>query len=162
MQHLEVPEAIAVQDGVVYVASLGLHAFRLSDGHQLWQQHGSGHEDEQVEASGGVRIGLTPVGHVRVFAPFEFDMVVRADTGALVSHTGADADPPSDFAPLPSTPTRHWRFDPLSGLVARRHGTVAWSIRDPHAMFDVLFPIDAGDGWVLVTGSGWLVALDRA
>ena len=62
-------------------------------------------------------------------------------------------------------PTRAWHFDDTAfpDIVARSDdGAVAWRIKDSTAMYDSQPPVDAGDGWVLMTASGYLVALGPA
>lgn len=161
---LTVPEAFAVDHGVVYVSDESLMAFRLSDGAPLWQQYGS--PESGLEADGGVSIGSTANGDIRVFGPWNFDLVANPRNGHAISfrqNVGGDA--PADFTPFPVTVTTAWHFDTMrfADIVARdASGSVAWRIQDSTSMFDMQMPVDADGGWVLMTASGYLVALSKA
>jgi hypothetical protein len=92
----DTPEAMAVDGDTLFVAGFTLDAYRLSDGTLLWTCD----DEEGMEASGGVRIGIDGPDVVRVFAPWEFDVRADRQTGQLLSRQSAGGGAPSGFVPL--------------------------------------------------------------
>lgn len=162
VQTLSLPEQIAVDGGVVYAVDYALWAFRLSTGTLLWETQDPSLNG--LSADGGVEIGLTAQQHVRVWAPYNYDLTADRQTGELIklrrrdvptSHRGMTvfpAPPPGRFRVNAWNPAR---------IVARwPDGRVAWRIVVAEPIVDNGPAIAVPGGLVLKTSSGHLVVLD--
>lgn len=161
VQALSAPEAFAVERDVVYAADEVAWAFRLADGSVKWEARAP--SDEGLAASGGVVIGLDGSRRVRIWAPFEYDLIADRNTGRLVALRAANGRTvPAGMKVLPApAPTRYRVTAGLQRVVARRpDGAVAWSINIDEPWFDGSPAVAVPGGLVLLTSSGHLVALD--
>lgn len=155
------PEAVAVEDGVVYVAGGSLAAFHLSDGTAIWEAPPEGAEG--LHGSGWVRIGTRGADEVQAWAPYEYDLTVKRSDGDVVQFTRGL--PPHDltgFTPFPEPePERFAITTDLEQIVARDHdGSVAWRITVDEPMCVELPPIGVPGGVVITTSSGHVLMID--
>ena len=154
----DLPEAVAVHDGVVYVAGSQLTAFKLRDGSILWEDDG-----EALEASGGVLIGLDGPDVVRVFAPYAYDLRVDRNTGHRIAFDTAQGTPPADFLPLPAEAPSEFRIDvDLESIDAYGpDARMVWRLEVDTPFVDPQPPIEADNAIILVTAGQHVVVLDR-
>ena len=163
VQELAVTEAIAVDGNVVYAADEVIKAFRITDGEPLWEVGDP--EGYMLETNGGVSIGPDGSDRVRVFAPWNYDLVADRRTGRLIRlGLTPGGDPPPNLRPFPAPAPALYDVDvddAVDQITARRpDGAVAWRITIDGPMFDHAPAIRIPGGLVLATGSGHLVALD--
>lgn len=155
------PEAVAVEDGVVYVAADTLYAFRLSDGTEIWRAHLP--DVYALGGSGGVEIGLRGADEVRAWAPYEYDITVKQSDGHVVQFSrGVGDGPPAGLNPFPAPEPQRFTIEPdLEHILARNpDGSVAWQITVDEPMADELPPIGVPGGVVITTSSGHVLMLD--
>lgn len=115
-----------------------------------------------LTADGGVVIGLDGPGHVRVWAPYDYDLTVGRNTGRLTDlRLVAGGRMPAGLRPLDGPPPKY-RLGPYpERTVARdRAGAVAWKILVREPWIQTVGPIAVPGGMALVTSSGHLVVLD--
>ncbi|WP_146099462.1 hypothetical protein [Kineococcus xinjiangensis] len=156
------PEAVAVADGVVYVAAGSFQAFAVSDGAQLWSA--APPDGHGLAGSGSVVIGARGADRVGAWAPHEFDLTVERSTGSVVrfSRSPVGGRPPQ-LQPFPESQPERFGFElDLERIVARdERGSVAWSITVDEPMVDELPPVGVPGGVLVTTSSGHLVLLDH-
>lgn len=155
------PEAVAVQDGVVYVAADTFYAFRLSDGRQIWSAHPP--DGNALGGSGGVGIGTRGGGEIRAWAPYEYDITVRQSDGHVVQfNRGVGEDPPEGWKPFPVPEPERFTIEmDLERIVGRNpDGSVGWQVTVEEPMADELPPIGVPGGVVITTSSGHVLMLD--
>jgi hypothetical protein len=160
---IDVPEAFAVDQGVVYVFDEVARAFDLDDGDLKWEVGDP--EEYPLAASGGVLIGQMGPRRIRMWAPFESDLIADRETGALVRLGPAG---PNDTKPAgmrvfsKPRPTKYRVKDnSVDRFVARYpNGTVAWRLHVDEPMYETGSAVGVPGGVVLMTSNGWLVALD--
>jgi hypothetical protein len=155
------PEAVAVKDGVVYIAADMLYAFRLSDGTPKWEAPPP--DGDALGGSGEVRIGTGGADEVRAWAPYEYDITVKQSDGDVVQFArGVGGDSAAGVKPFPvPEPGRFTIEMDLEQIVARNDdGSVAWRITVDDPMADELPPIGVPTGVVLTTSSGHVLMID--
>lgn len=155
----DTPEALAVSEGVVYVAGSEVTAFDLRHGSIAWECHG----EDAFEASGGVEIGLDGPDVLRVVAPSEYDLRVDRRTGQLLSSNPSIEMRSAPFMAIPAPrPSRVRVTMDLREIVARwPDGRVAWRLESESPFVRELGPVQAADAIVLVTSGQHVVVLDE-
>lgn len=162
VKEMVLAEEIAVDGDVLYVADEVARALYVADGSVKWQT-GNPSEDA-LKADGVVAIGLSGPDRVRMWSPYNFDLVVDRDSGRLISLRPAGAaDLPSGMTRFPA-PAARYQFsiddDPARAVARDKSGAVAFEIRDRHPFFDPVGPVAVPGGLALVTSSGHLVVMD--
>lgn len=155
------PEAVAFEDGVVYIAADTLYAFRLSDGTEMWTAHPP--DGHALGGSGGVEIGSRAADEVRAWAPYGYDITVNRSTGHVVNFSrGVSDDPPAGLKRFSAPEPERFIIElDLERIVARNQdGSVAWQITVDQPMADELPPIAVPGGVVITTSSGHVLMLD--
>jgi hypothetical protein len=160
VKEMGVPEGLAVDGDVLYVADEIARALYLADGSVKWET-GNPTQDG-LESDGYVAIGLSGPDRVRLWSPYNFDLFVDRESGRFVSLRGAgEADPPAGKTPFPARAARYRLGDDLKQSVARdKSGAVAFEIRVDEPWFDPIGPMAVPGGLALVTSSGHLVVMD--
>ncbi|PPK92367.1 hypothetical protein CLV92_115113 [Kineococcus xinjiangensis] len=154
------PEAVAVDDGVVYIAGGCLHAFRLSDGALVWRAEPP--DGNGLVGSGWVIMGTRGVDEIRALAPSEYDITVKRSTGQVVDYGLKESSSSSaGIEPFPhSEPERFLIEAGLEEIVARgQDGSIAWKVLVDEPMIDELPPVGVPGGVVLTTSSGHVLKL---
>jgi hypothetical protein len=155
----DIPEAIAVDDGLLYVMASELTAYDLKDGSVAWMYE---EEGEAIEADGGVVIGLDGPDVVRVIAPYNYDLRVDRRTGRLLSMGSHGDEPAAGFSPFPAPAPTQFRVSlDLKEIVGRwPDGRVAWRLAVSDPFVDPSNAVQAGDGIALVTAGQHIVVLE--
>lgn len=157
----DLPEAVAVKDGVVYIAADILYAFRLSDGTEIWTAHPP--DGYALGGSGGVEIGARGADEVRAWAPYEYDITVKQSDGQVVQFSrGVGNDAPAGLKPFSVPEPQRFTIElDLEHILARNpDGSVAWQITVDTPMGDELPPIAVPGGVVITPSSGHVLMLD--
>ncbi len=155
------PQAVAVDDDMVYVAADVLYAFRLSDGIEIWIA--AAPDGEALGGSGEDEIGRQGVDVICSWSPYEYSMAVKRSTGHLIQFDrNWDGGRPPELEPFPAPEPQRFTFElGLEQIVARdQHGSVAWRITIDEPMTDELPPIEVPDGLLISTSSGHVLVLD--
>lgn len=159
VRHLYAPEAVAVDGDTVYASDVAFDAFDVSDGSLKWRVIEP--TGEGFDADGGVEIGNQGPDQVEVWAPWNYDLLVDKQSGAI---DRLDGDPVrgSELTPLPAPrPTAFKVNAGLPDVVAHYpDGAVAWRVSVDEPMFDPMKAIAVPGGLLVVASSGDLIALD--